>query len=77
MMAANKVSRQRRWQLLKVANGKCMQCGKDRPDDLSLRCRLCQDKQNGKQRAGTNNNFTGSTGIPQYGYDPQTGKALR
>ena len=43
--AMNKISRQRKWQLKKKADGRCAQCGKDRNLYKNL-CDDCQKKQN-------------------------------
>ena len=50
-MRARSVSRQRAWQVKHMAAGCCKQCGKPRPPDLQLMCRICQDKWNDYQRA--------------------------
>ena len=40
------LSRQRLWQKKQIAQGKCALCGDQRPPELKILCRRCQDKVN-------------------------------
>lgn len=52
------ISRQRKWQLKKVAEGKCGKCGKE--SDTNYLCKSCRekDKETRKRRKINGNNIS-------------------
>lgn len=69
------MSRQRKWQLKMVAEGKCSQCGKYREDSpYKTRCKVCAKKTRDRRRLRTNSSpwRKGSRGVPPLMYDNYT-----